>query len=109
MADANDAPTPPVPGGPPTRFEVTVQSPPSGPSLAAVADLDLDRVPDPHGGVRLVVTADELRRLEASGYEVEVQAELAVQPLDPGLVLGDEEARRWLDERLAGLGGTEAR
>ena len=91
------------PAGQAMRFEATVHPGEKGPSLERVADLDLDRVPDPQGGVRVVVTAEDAAQLVARGYEVLLVRALPVQPLDPALVVEDEGARAWLEEQTRGI------
>ena len=98
-AGGPDAPRPP---GRDARFEATVHPGARAMSLDRVADLDLDRVPDPEGGVRVVITADDAERLVARGYEVLLVRALPVQPLDPSRVT-DEDARAWLEERTRGI------
>jgi hypothetical protein len=85
------------------RFEATVHPGEKGPPLERVADLDLDRVPDPQGGVRVVVTAEDAAQLVARGYEVLLVRALPVQPLDPALVVDDESTRAWLEEQTRGI------
>lgn len=85
------------------RFEATVHPGDRRVALEGVADLDLDRVPDPQGRVRLLVTADDLARLVDRGYEVHVLRALPVQPLDPELVADDERSRAWLEEQIEGI------
>lgn len=68
-----------------------------------VADMDLDRVPDPEGGVRLLVDMDEAARLVKSGFEVTIVQAAPTGPLDPSLVMDDDAARAWLDERLGDM------
>lgn len=109
MSDITDEPPQQPADRPATRFEVTLQPGAGQRSLAEVADLDLDRVPDPRGGVRLVVSAEEVDRLRSAGYAVTIEAERAVQPLDPSLVMDDDAARGWLDGRLAGTDAQEGR
>lgn len=82
------------------RYEVTVRSRHDGPPLRRVADLDLDRVPDPEGGTRLLVTADDLTRLQEEGFDVQVEREVPVRPLDPNLVADDAAVRAWFDEQV---------
>ena len=85
------------------RFEATVHPGARDVALAQVSDLDLDRIPDPQGGVRVVVTAEELTELVRRGYEVRVFRTVPIEPLDPSLIESDEDVRRWLDERVAGI------
>lgn len=85
------------------RFEATVQQGDRERALARVADLDLDRVPDPTGDVRLLIDADELALLLDEGYEVRLFRTVRPEPLDPGLVMGDDDAMRWLEDRVEGI------
>ncbi|MGW4929775.1 hypothetical protein ACWEOH_11510 [Agromyces sp. NPDC004153] len=85
------------------RFEATVHPGERDVALSQVSDLDLDRIPDPQGGVRVVVTAEELAELVRRGYEVRVFRTVPIEPLDPKLIQSDEDAKRWLDERVAGI------
>ncbi|WP_427007922.1 hypothetical protein [Pseudarthrobacter sp. H2] len=71
--------------------------------MRSVAELDMDRVPDPEGGVRLLVDMDEAARLVESGFEVTLVAAAPAGPLDPSLVMDDDAARAWLEERLRGV------
>jgi hypothetical protein len=89
--------------GPPIRFEATVHPGEQELPLARVADFDLDRVPDPQGGVRVVITADDAARLVEQGYEVLLVRALPVRPLDASLVMDDDSAREWLDEQTKGI------
>ena len=91
------------------RFEATVHPGEQDVALAQVADLDLDRIPDPQGGVRVVVTADELAELVRRGYEVRVYRNIPMEPLRADLVETDEGAQRWLEERVAGIPREEDR
>ena len=85
------------------RFEATVHSGPTARTLARVADLDLDRVADPRGDLRVLVSAEELARLLDEGYEVHLYGAVRPAPLDPELVVGDDEAVRWLEEMVEGI------
>jgi hypothetical protein len=94
----------PEPAGPgddtALRYEATVVSGPGGPPARAVADLDLDRIPGSPDEVRLLLTPDDLDRLRAQGFEVRVEREVPVRPLDPRLVADDEAVRAWFDEQV---------
>ena len=85
------------------RFEATVHSGASGRQLEGVADLDLDRVPDPDGGIRVLVTAKDCVGLIESGYEVHLHAAVPVRPLSADWVQTDESVRDWLEERVQGI------
>lgn len=80
------------------RFEATIHAASEAAELDAVDALDLDRVPDVEGGVRVLVGPDEVRRLVTEGFEVRVQAVSPVTPLDPGLVSDDAEVRAWFED-----------
>jgi len=85
------------------RFEATVHHGEKERAFARVADLDLDRVPDPRGDVRLLVSRDDLAKLLDEGYEVRLYRTVRPQPLSPDLVVSDDEAMRWLEERVQGI------
>jgi len=85
------------------RLEVTVDKGAGDRSLDDVADLDLDRIPDPAGGVRLLVSADEVADLVERGYEVHVTRVHPVRPLDAGLTVDDSAVTAWLEERVQGI------
>jgi hypothetical protein len=82
------------------RFEATIRPGPDRPPQRAVADLDLDRIPGSAGEVRLLLTRDDLERLRERGFDVRVEREVPVRPLDPGLVADDEAVRAWFDEQV---------
>jgi hypothetical protein len=85
------------------RFEATVHPGDRAKDVERVADLDLDRIPDPDGQVRLLLTVDDTVRLLEDGYEVRLQRLLPVRPLEPRLVESDEASRAWLEEQVKGL------
>ncbi len=89
--------------GAPMRFEATVHPGQALRALDAVADLDLDRVPDVGGELRLLVTAEDAERLVDQGYEVRLVQALRVRPLDQGLIMDDASAQSWLEARVAGI------
>jgi hypothetical protein len=68
-----------------------------------VAELDLDRLPDPEGAVRVLLTPDDCVRLLEIGYEVHLQRSWPVQPLDSRLTTDDDADRAWLEERVMGI------
>lgn len=90
------------------RFEATVHPGEAPVGFAAmagqVADLDLDRIPDPEGGVRLLLDADECTELLERGFEVRLRRAVPVRPLDQSLVADDDAVRSWFDERARGTG-----
>jgi hypothetical protein len=85
------------------RFEATVHAGDRQLALESVADLDLDRIPDPEGGVRLLVTAEEAIGLVLRGYEVHLLRAHPISPLDPALVPNDESVREWLEDQVKGI------
>lgn len=89
---------------PKVRYEVILRAKaPDRIDLRRVADLDLDRVPDPGEDVRLLVDMEEAARLVEGGFEVTLVAAAPAGPLDPSLVMDDDAARAWLEERLRGV------
>jgi hypothetical protein len=93
----------PPPESPAIRFDATVHPGATARSLLAVADLDLDLMPDPDDEVRLLVTPEECRRLLESGYEVHLRALVPVRPVPAELVETDESVMAWLEERVEGI------
>ena len=91
------------------RFEATVHPGVREAALSRVADLDLDRIPDPRGDIRVIITADELAELVHRGYEVRVERTVPIAPLDPQRIQSDDEAARWLEDRIAGIPREEER
>ena len=85
------------------RFEATVHQGDRERALSRVADLDLDRVPDPQGDVRLLIDAEQLAQLLDEGYEVRLYRTVRPRPLSEALVMSDDEAVRWLEERVQGI------
>jgi hypothetical protein len=88
---------------PAIRFDATVHPGVTNHNLRAVADLDLDRMPDPEDEVRLLVTPEDCRRLLESGYEVHLRALVPVRPVPAELVETDESVMAWLEERVQGI------
>ena len=85
------------------RLEATVHPGEKRLGLEGVSDFDLDRIPDPEGGIRLLVTAEQAAQLVERGYEVRLVRAIPVRPLDPELVMDDDAARAWLDEQLGDI------
>jgi hypothetical protein len=85
------------------RFEATVHPGDADVPLGRVADLDLDRVPDPQGGVRVLVTTDEIVALLERGYEVRLHRVVRAEPLRSELRVDDDAAIAWLEERVQGI------
>ena len=96
--------TEPAPGAGRLRFEATVQARTGAADLERVADLDIDRLPDPEGGMRVLVDADDCRRLLEAGYEVHLLRALPVRPLKQRLVNADHDVQAWLDQRVRNAG-----
>jgi hypothetical protein len=93
--------------GRPVRFEATLHPRPGVADVGRIDDLDVDRVPDPEGGSRVVIDlADCLRLLEA-GYEVRLQRAVPVKPFDARLLADDDEARSWIEQRVRDAGGPD--
>ena len=88
----------------PVRYEASLRAGTAGRAgIARVADLDLDRVADPKGKVRVLVDIEEVERLVASGFEVRLHRVVPVEPVAARLVVGDDAARAWLDQHLQGI------
>jgi hypothetical protein len=85
------------------RFEATLPATPRAKAAEAAALLDLDRLPDAEGKVRLLLTPDDTRRLLERGYEVQLSKAISLAPLDPKLILSDDQARRWLEQQVKGI------
>lgn len=108
MTQNNDS-APPTGGAAGYRFEATVHAADADArSLERVADLDLDRVPDPGGGVRLLVDLTDCERLVLAGFEVHLLRAIPRKPLDPALVMDDAAARGWLAARVSAAGRSVA-
>jgi hypothetical protein len=86
------------------RFEAVVDSS-DGKAVdqRRLAELDIDRVPDPDGRVRAIIDCNDAALLVESGFEVRLVGVVPRRPLDPGLVADDDQVRAWLDERLEGI------
>lgn len=84
------------------RFEATVLPGERQLSLQRVADFDLDRIPDPKGDVRVLISAEDAERLVAQGYEVVLLRVHRVQPLERNLA-SDEEPSAWLEQQTKGI------
>ena len=101
MDDATKPPGDSTPGG--MRLEVTVHPGAEQRSLDRVYDLDLDRIPDPKGELRVLVTEEQLKELVARGYEVRQLKSYPVQPLDKSLIMDDETAVGAVERQLERL------
>ena len=62
--------------------------------------LAIDRVPDPTGAIRALVTPADCVRLVNEGFEVRLDAAYPVQPLNPALIETKDSVQRWFDERI---------
>ena len=85
------------------RFEATIHPGDAEVPLESVTDLDLDRVPDPQRGVRLLVTTEEILALLERGYEVRLHRLARVEPLSPELRIDDDDAVAWLEKRVQSI------
>jgi hypothetical protein len=85
------------------RFEATLGPTPHRKAVLAAAELELDRLPDADGKVKLLLTADDARRLLEHGYEVHLTAAIPVAPLDQKRIMTDEQAKRWLEQQVKGM------
>jgi len=88
---------------PTVRFEATLGAVPRAKAVTAAATLDLDRLPDAKGEVRLLLTADDARRLLEQGFEVHLKAAIPVRPLAKEMIMSDAQSERWLKEQVQGL------
>jgi hypothetical protein len=107
MSEHTGGPGTPAEERGPVRFEATLHPRPGVADLARVDDFDVDRVPDPEGGVRVLVDVAECVRLLDGGYEVCLQRAVPVKPLDARLLAGDDEARSWIEQRVREAGGPQ--
>ena len=89
------------------RFEATVHPRTGAAALERIADLDIDRVPDPEGGVRVLVDAQDCRQLLEAGYEVHLLRAVPVRPLKQRLINSEHDVHAWLDQRMRAAGGSE--
>lgn len=85
------------------RFEATLGPASHANALAAAADLALDRLPDVDRKVRLLITADDARRLLERGFEIHLLAAHPVAPLDKSLIMTDEQSRQLLEGKVKGI------
>lgn len=88
---------------PAMRFEATLHARGRKAAEKLAADLDLDRIPDPSGAVRVLVEADEVAEVLERGGQLKLEKAHPVRPLDPQLVMSDDAARAWLEEQTRGL------
>jgi len=83
------------------RFQATIYPGRNAKTKNWADDLDVDRVPDAEGGVRALITVEDLVRLLKRGLEVRLYRAHAYEPLDPGLIATDKEFKSWLDEGIS--------
>ena len=81
------------------RFSATIHAPAKAHSNW-MDEVQVDRIPDPEGQVRALVTEADLVRLLNEGYEVHLHSAYPVQPLDPKLIESDDSFQRWLDQQI---------
>jgi len=87
---------------PNVRFSATIHASEQA-ELAApkwMETLNIDRVPDPTGLIRALVTPAEVVRLVNQGFEVRLFETYPVQPLNPALIETNDSVKSWLDERM---------
>lgn len=85
------------------RFEATLGPTPHRKALSMAADMDLDRLPDVEGQVRVLLTPDDAQRLLAMGVPVHLEKAHPVRPLPRERLMSDQQAQSWLEQRLKGL------
>jgi hypothetical protein len=93
--------------GAPVRFEATIHTGDAGEvSASRLAAFDLDRVPDPGGEVRALLSLGDIYRLLEAGFEVRLQRALPRRPLNPELIAEDRDVQAWFEERARSVGRT---
>jgi hypothetical protein len=93
-------------GPPSVRFSATIH--PRGKTDAKLIEkIDLDRVPDPQGQIRALVTTADLVKLLDQGFEVRLHQAYPVQPLNPKLIESEDSFKRWLDKTVQGIKGAK--
>ncbi len=91
------------PPEPPLRFDATITTTERAAAIETVTAMDLDRLPDLNGEVRVLLTLEEVGALVESGHEVHLRAALRVTPLDRSLILDDRSAQEWLEQQVEGI------
>lgn len=89
--------------GPKVRFEATIHAGTKARSADWLNYLDIDRIPDPKGEIRALLTVDDCVRLLDQGFEIRLHHAHPVRPFDPALIETNEAVERWLDEELRGV------
>lgn len=104
---AEESQRPGVGERPTMRFEAILLTADARVDMSAmaerVAELDLDRIPDPEGGARVLVNTEECVELLERGFEVRLRRAVPVRPFDSELIAEDDEVQAWFDERVAGI------
>lgn len=71
--------------------------------------LNIDRVHDPTGEIRALVTIEDCVQLLNQGLEVRLHNAYPVEPLDPSLIETDDSFKRWLDAKMASIKGADSK
>lgn len=91
---------------PPVRFSATIhirdQADPDW-----MEKLDIDRVPDPTGVIRALVTPEDCVRLVNQGFEVRLHNAYPIEPLDPSLIQTDDSVKRWFHAKVQSIKGAK--
>lgn len=103
MASRKKLPNPQTAQALTVRFEANLGATPHASALTVAAALDLDRLPDANGKVKLLVSADDARRLLEQGFEVHLTVAVPVAPLAQALVMSDTEAANLLEQQVKGI------
>lgn len=82
------------------RFEAMLVSTAREKAIGLASDLDLDRLPDADGKVRLLLTPADAQRVLERGYRLQLLAAVPSGPLDSKLVMDDTDAQRALEAQL---------
>lgn len=72
-----------------------------------IEKLDIDRVHDPTGLIRALLTPADCVRLVNQGFEVRLHNAYPVEPLDPSLIQTDDSVKRWFDARVQSIKGAK--
>lgn len=74
-----------------------------------IEKLNIDRVHDPDGLIRALVTIEDCVELVNQGLEVRLHHAYPVEPLNPSLIETDESFKRWLDAKMASIKGANSK
>ena len=91
---------------PKVRFSATIH-PRGKVDPNSIEKLNIDRVPDPQGLIRALVTAADCVRLVNQGFEVRLHQAYPVQPVNPALIETDDSFKRWLDKKVETIKGAK--